>query len=82
MLQQNQAIRLPLYYGRFLLYNAKSIKHKTTYIFTRSPSLSVISGSLKRGEKWQTQLFTEIHVGKAIPSGTRESRFKKGITRT
>jgi len=32
----------------------------------------VISGSLKRGEKWQTQLFTEIHVGKAIPGGSKE----------
>ena len=51
-------------------YHAESITHKPTYIFTRSPSLRVISGSLKRGEKWQTQLFTEIHVGKAIPGCT------------
>lgn len=53
-------------------YHAESITHKPTYIFTRSPSSSVISGSLKSGEKWQTQLFTEIHVGKAIPGGTKE----------
>lgn len=52
--------------------HAENITHKPTYIFTRSPSLRVISGSLKRGEKWQTQLFTEIHVGKAIPGRTKE----------
>ena len=37
------------------------------YILTRSPSCSVIPASDLRGEQWQTQLFTEIHVGKAIP---------------
>ena len=52
----------------------------TTYIFTRSPSLRVTSASLKRGEKWQTQLFTEIHVGKAIPGGTKEKSHQYYIT--
>lgn len=43
------------------------------YILTRSPSLSVMSGSLFRGEKWQTQLLTETLVGKAMPRrGKRE----------
>lgn len=44
-----------------------------SYILMRSPSFSVISGSLFRGEKWQTQLLTETLVGKAIPGrGKRE----------
>lgn len=29
-----------------------------------------MSVSLKRGEKWQTTWFTEMHVGKAIPNKT------------
>ena len=44
--------------------------HIPTYIFTISPSLTGMSVSLKRGEKWQTTWFTEMHVGKAIPSKT------------
>ena len=44
--------------------------HIPTYIFTISPSLMGISVSLKRGEKWQTTWFTEMHVGKAIPNKT------------
>lgn len=38
-----------------------------TYIFTTSPSASTISSSLARGELWQMQLFTEMHVGNAMP---------------
>lgn len=44
--------------------------HIPTYIFTISPSLMGMSVSLKRGEKWQTTWFTEMHVGKAIPNKT------------
>lgn len=39
----------------------------SAYILTRSPSFRVTSGSLFKGEKWQTQLFTDTQVGKAIP---------------
>lgn len=45
------------------------------YILTRSPSFSMISGSLFRGEKWHTQLLTDTHVGKAIPGKERESEW-------
>lgn len=48
-----------------------SIKSEA-YILTRSPSFSMTSGSLFRGEKWHTQLLTETHVGKAIPGKERE----------
>ena len=41
---------------------------KVTYILTMSPSWSVTSGSLFRGVKWQMQLLTAMHVGKAIPA--------------
>ena len=44
--------------------------HIPTYIFTISPSLMEMSVSLKRGEKWQTTWFIEMHVGKAIPNKT------------
>lgn len=45
------------------------------YILTRSPSFRVTSGSLFKGEKWQTQLFTDTQVGKAIPvRGGKQSR--------
>lgn len=47
-----------------------SIKSEA-YILTRSPSFSMTSGSLFRGEKWHTQLLTETHVGKAIPGKER-----------
>lgn len=39
---------------------------KGTYIFKISPSSNTVS-SLASGEKWQTVLFTEIHVGNATP---------------
>lgn len=49
------------------------VAERGAYILTRSPSLSVWSGSLFRGEKWQTQLLTETLVGKAMPRrGKRE----------
>ena len=37
---------------------------------TRSPSFITTSGSLLRGEKWQMQLLTEIHVGNDRPFKT------------
>ena len=39
-----------------------------TYILTTSPSSNTTSLSLRRGEKWQTQLLTDMHVGNAIPA--------------
>ena len=50
----------------FFLYFTGSIF--PTYILTRSPVCNVTSVSLFRGEKWQTQLFTDTHVGNAIPA--------------
>jgi len=35
---------------------------------TTSPGLILRSGSLFSGEKWQIQLLTDMHVGKAMPA--------------
>ena len=35
---------------------------------TTSPGFISRSGSLFSGEKWQTQLLTDMHVGKAMPA--------------
>jgi len=41
--------------------------NEKTYTLTISSSLRIKSGSLAIGEKWQMQLLTDMHVGKAIP---------------
>lgn len=56
----------------------------SAYILTRSPSFRVTSGSLFKGEKWQTQLFTDTQVGKAIPVEGKSSQVEssEALTRT
>lgn len=55
-------------------------RNRASYILTMSPSLSMTSGSLFRGEQWHTQLLTDTQVGKAIPEEERESeRGSRGV---
>ena len=51
----------------------------TTYTFTRSPFFKATAASDLSGEKWQTQLLRDIHVGNAIPANTGSSNHTGGI---
>ena len=55
-----------LYFHIIRLFNLQCI-YICTYIFTTSPSFISTSASLANGEKWQTQLLTDIQVGNATP---------------
>ena len=57
----------------------RQIDRWTTYTFTRSPFFKVTAASDLSGEKWQTQLLRDIHVGNAIPANTCSSNHTGGI---
>lgn len=53
--------------SRFSMIYSNNCITKFAYILTRCPSLSIVGVSDRRGEKWQTVLSMDMHVGNAIP---------------